>query len=275
MKGFEIAGGSIPGFDHIKPGQPVWMNNQDGYAIRSADDHIVAIVCDGCGSKPHAEVGAQLGSQLVSRLIAEQVPFIRGNPVFGVREAVLQIQHTIVWHLLELARLVGNQRAIDGILANYFLFTIVGTLITPEQTVVFSFGDGVIALNGAVTVIDSGPDNMPAYIAYRALKSTISDDRLIFNIHSVMPTKDVHSILIGCDGVADFIAAAEHPLPGKSELVGPLSQFWTDEKFVTNPDRIRRRLAQANRERVEDGQIKHGLLHDDTTLVVARRMEGA
>jgi hypothetical protein len=58
---------------------------------------------------------------------------------------------------------------------------------------------------------------------------------------------------------------SSRPIPGRSEDVGPLSQFWTDDAYYENRDMVRRRLAVLNRGR------HGGLLADDTTLVVVRR----
>lgn len=272
MKGFSIAGGSVPGTDHTMPGQPVWRNNQDAFAWREGPDYLIAVVCDGCSSTPHAEVGAKIGAELVVRQMAESVPFIRGNPVFDASTAVLHEQHSIERYLVEFAKLIGGSRAVEQTLLDYFLFTIIGIIMTPEESVVFSLGDGVFGVNGNVEVIAQYDDNAPPYLAYTQMPSLITYQGVLdFTIRAALPTKEVQSILIGSDGVADFLASASLPLPGKKELLGPLGQFLGDDKFVENPDAIRRRLALANREWVEGGHIRKGLLPDDTTLVVIRR----
>jgi hypothetical protein len=62
--------------------------------------------------------------------------------------------------------------------------------------------------------------------------------------------------------------------------VGPLSQFWTDDRYFANPDALRRRLTLINRESVRaDFESRRlvrtpGLLPDDTTVVVLRRRMG-
>jgi hypothetical protein len=91
--------------------------------------------------------------------------------------------------------------------------------------------------------------------------------------------------LIGTDGAADLEAAAEARLPGREEPLGPLAQFWEQDRYYENADAVRRRLFLANREapRMSSdavaGQCRPGttsasdkpLLPDDTTLVVLRR----
>jgi hypothetical protein len=88
--------------------------------------------------------------------------------------------------------------------------------------------------------------------------------------------EELHSFLLGTDGVCDLMQSAESHMPGKTEKVGPLSQFWQEERFFCNPDMVRRRLAGIARDvttRSEAGIRKEaGLLTDDTTLIVGRRI---
>jgi hypothetical protein len=48
----------------------------------------------------------------------------------------------------------GEFRGHEQVLLDYFLFTIIGVIVTPEETTVFSFGDGVYAMNEDVQVIE-------------------------------------------------------------------------------------------------------------------------
>ena len=91
--------------------------------------------------------------------------------------------------------------------------------------------------------------------------------------------EEVRNLLIGTDGVDDFYLAADRCMPGKSEHVGPLSQFWHDERYFTNPRAIRGCLKQVNRTVLQiDPEQKRtreeiGLLPDDTTFIVIRRKQ--
>jgi hypothetical protein len=214
--------------------------------------------------------------------MTEEVGFIRGNPAYGIADAISNKAFSVEWILREIAARMGGTKGVELIAFNSLLFTIVGVIMTPEETAIFSFGDGVFALNGKVTVIAPAGGNAPPYIGQRLVPGLMPEKYLKFTVHTVVPTKDVRHLLIGSDGVKDFDASAELMLPGTDEQVGPLSQFWTDPVFVNNPDAIRRRLAMANRDTVEystdaEGRlqgvprIKKGLLHDDTTLLVIKR----
>jgi hypothetical protein len=265
MKGFQVAGASVPGTDHIMPGEPGWKNNQDAFSSHNSENALVAVVCDGCGSGSQSEVGAQLGAAFTARRLAQFI------------EAGLTIESALEGtanHLSDL--IVSIASAVDGDVrenvGTYFLFTVVGVLVTPERTVVFSLGDGVYAVNGDTSVIAEYAGNAPPYIGYR-VTGWSGKELLTFAIRSDLPTSAVSAVLIGTDGAADLIKSQERNIPGTNELVGPLSQFWENDVFFRNSDALRRRLARANRETVsEDGKrIRRGLLPDDTTLMVVRR----
>ena len=143
---------------------------------------------------------------------------------------------------------------------DYLLFTIVGVLITPNETVTFSMGDGAIAVNGKLNQIPAYPDNAPPYLAY----GLYHPDAVSFEIRDHLPTYEVESILIATDGIDDFIAV---------EAIG---QFWQEDRYFKNPDALRRKLAMLNREETKpDWQRRElvkrsGALSDDTTIVVLR-----
>jgi hypothetical protein len=118
-------------------------------------------------------------------------------------------------------------------------------------------------------------------LAYGGLvNSSIKENNpelLKFQINEIVATDSVDSILIGTDGVVNFIDSAELKLPGKEESVGDISQFWLDDRYFFNKDMVRRRLFLANKKLVrplwsEQRMVEEkGLLPDDTTLVVIRR----
>jgi hypothetical protein len=85
-----------------------------------------------------------------------------------------------------------------------------------------------------------------------------------------LPTAELDHFLLGSDGLLDLRRAAETPIPNGEGVVGPLSQFWTEGRFFKNADNVRRRLRIINGG--VDAGPKDGLLTDDTTLVVGRRI---
>ena len=154
---------------------------------------------------------------------------------------------------------------------DYLLFTIVGALVTPQNAVFFSLGDGVIAINDEVIPLGPFPDNAPPYLAYCLVDTKLQAEMLRFQVQRVLASEELNSFLIGSDGIEDLVRAANSKVPGKSEVVGPLCQFWKEDRFFTNPDMVRRRLAGLNRDVPTHREF--GLLPDDTTLIVGRRKE--
>lgn len=252
---FELAAGSVAGRDHRLEGR----NNQDAAHMLQLPQATVAVVCDGCGSGRHSEVGAALGSRLIVQAIVENDLDKLNEPAFweAIREHVLR-------DLDALARRMGGPR--PAILEEFFLFTVVGAVMVPAGAAFFSLGDGLIVVNGERIPLGPFPNNAPPYLGYGTQS---------FTVHRTLPTDTVDHFLIGTDGVFDLVAAADKPLPGKDDLVGPIERLWTDDRFFANPDRLRRHLALANRDVVRGDRHERGLLSDDTTIVAGRRRKEA
>ena len=291
---FEIASATVTGLNHETAGK----NNQDAYSLIATKELITAVVCDGCGSSPFSEFGARFGARRIARIIhnvcANYVAFQSYRLSSGIwRENLARIHSWTLQNLRKLAEetaeIVPKPPDYKGYGENIinwrrsildcFLFTVVGVIVTPFDTLIFSLGDGTYAVNGAIRQLGPFEQNAPPYLAYNLLGSEIKIESPYsrFELQEFMATEDVESILIGTDGVVDFMAAGERCLPGREEIVGPLRQFWEDDRFFKNPDMLRRRLAMVNKTSLKpDWNEKKmvrtsGLLPDDTTLVVLRR----
>lgn len=233
-------------------------------------DLLVATVCDGCGAGRHSEVGAALGARLWTRALAA---CLRGD----LRDAAVwsrawrQAQRDVCAMLAQLALAMSlsptDACSPGDVIAEHFLFTVVGAAITPEATAVFAIGDGAVAINDRVEIIGPFPDNQPPYLAY-ALGESGREIPLSFQL--VEPTSSIESIVLASDGACDLDSG-----PG-GEVDGGLGQFLAD-RYFRNRDAIRRRLAVLNRESCEvdweRGQIRRsrGTLPDDTTVIAIRR----
>jgi len=150
------------------------------------------------------------------------------------------------------------------------LFTVVGAAVAQDESFTFSLGDGLWALNGAEHRLGPFPGNAPPYLAYGLLDPTGPR----FEIGGRLPTSELESALVATDGLVDLADAGDRNLPGRAEKVGPLSQFWREDRFFKNPDSLRRRLAVAARDAVRLEAVPArdpGLLPDDTTVAVIRR----
>ncbi|MEO6576480.1 MAG: protein phosphatase 2C domain-containing protein [Polyangiaceae bacterium] len=244
---FDLFGGSARGGEHAR----LHRNNQDGLALFASDELVVAAVTDGCSSGRGSEVGARYAAEwIVRRVCADRDPS-RREPATLTRdltECVRGLAHG----------LRTNDEDPRGALHDFFLFTFLVAIIEPELTTVFGVGDGVVSVNGRVTVLDAGPENAPDYVAYGVLGKHAREAV----IHHAGPTADVHSLIIGTDGVADLIARADDILPDGS-VVGGLAALENDERYVKNPSLLQKRL-------IALGEV-HRRLRDDTSIAVIRR----
>lgn len=275
MKGlFEIASGSIIGTEHVGRGRLlIGQNNQDSCFGWQDDRLTIMVVTDGCGSSKVSEFGAHFGAKVLVRFIRHWAFDVSpDNPVFWDK-----IQQGLLSEIGQVAKMLGGN--FSEIINDYFLFSIVGAIISQDFTWIFSFGDGVYAVNGDLVILGPFAGNAPPYLAYYLLDPEIFPSLGYpgkFQVLKRLLTAELNTLLLGTDGVEGFVSSSIKKLPGREELVGPLSQFWEQDRYFTNPDNIRRRLALVNSFHIgtsADGQVVRtsGLLFDDTTLMTCRR----
>ncbi len=276
---FLIAGGSIPGRDHlVRNNLLIGRNNQDAFTWQELPNlkGLLAIVCDGCGSRPHSEVGSQLGAKLLTATITRRLAGLTTLPDLDERfwEAVRQ---DFLAQVRTLSMSLAGNHSLTEVISDYFLFTIVGALVTQERVWRFSIGDGLFIVNGEVIRLGPFPDNSPPYVSYSLVQSSFdkAPELLRFQV-TELPADQLDSLVLGTDGLADLIQAEALLIPGNRQAVGPVSQFWKEERYFKNSDAIRRKLALINSQVTSlepNGQlsVRQGLLPDDTTLVVIGR----
>jgi serine/threonine protein phosphatase PrpC len=271
INSFEYAFGSIIGRNHVLAGK----NNQDAYGVVSNEKFIIAVVCDGCGSSKHSEVGAKLGARLVINAIADLLSQLPNQDIeISKPEFWDSVKLNLLQKLKDFVILSNGEKELASVGAihelplqrefvnDYLLFTILGAVITETETVTFSMGDGAIAVNGELNQIPAYPDNAPPYLAYGLYKP----DAINFEIRDRLPTSELKSLLIATDGIDDLIKVED------------INQFWQSDHYFRNPDAIRRKLAMLNREETKpDWHRKElikrsGVLSDDTTLGVIRKI---
>jgi hypothetical protein len=254
---FLLASGSVIGRNHRNIN--VHKNNQDGFAIARCDSCTVAVVTDGCGSSSYSEVGALLGARLTAEAVLSEIER-HGEERFAWHRVGQDLLDT--YELLS-TKMGGNFRAnVD----KYFLFTIIGVLLTDKQASFFAQGDGVVAINGRFTRIGPYPGNQPPYIGYGLMDG---GGHNLTTLTSV-PLEHLEHFLIGSDGVMDLVSSADKKAPGMEERVGDISQFWDERYFdASKPDLLNRRLRVIGRDWPKRNP-EPGLLPDDTTLVVGR-----
>ncbi|MFA6158377.1 MAG: protein phosphatase 2C domain-containing protein [Candidatus Paceibacterota bacterium] len=289
MSPFTLARGTVIGRAHLQP--LGWRNNQDALCVINLLEPsgiAIAVIADGCssgaekGKVSHNEVGAKIASSIVAQSILRHLPRYLQRVDQGGDSLTFPYWEDVRQDALSHIRVIASamDASLPRVVMDYFLFTLIGFVVTPHGAFVFSIGDGVYCLNGQVTRLEPAEGNKPAYVGYGLLRSDQHDsdpEACKFKVPVAVLTESVESILVGTDGLGDFVHAAEARLPGKKDIVGPLSQFWEQDHYFTNPDQVRRTLALVNNaSSVPDwGQrvMQHepGLLSDDVTLAVIRR----
>lgn len=267
---FELAAGSVAGRDH----KTLLKNNQDAAVFEFRKDALVGVVCDGCGSGIWSEAGAQIGA----RLLVEQIHRWYGAipDLFNadtVNDGFAKVRRGVLAALGSLINQMGS--SYSETIGDGFLFTLVGFLATENRTHIFAAGDGLIYLNGQRTALESGERNAPDYLSYGLLDKM--QDAGQIRVIASPNTPEVQSLLIATDGAFSLEKAADHKVPGKDEKVGPISQFWSEDRYFKNPYTLGRQLGLINREvsRIDyEKKRSHsevGPLNDDTTVMAVRR----
>ena len=309
---FQIAVGSVPGRDHVGRGNLLeGMNNQDSWRVHLDEELIIAVVCDGCGSQAHSEVGSNLVAEWTIEEIVRGrrellVQLASAGPVQDasllsfewLREAVLARMRVFLSTLGRrdvssddplLKYLSTEQIELRTKVFDYLLCTTVAAIITPSYSLVLSLGDGRWGINTVVKDLGPYPDDSPPYLAYGLMPWYEKPyGRLLkYKVQLLLPTSQLEVALAASDGASKLDSLEDTPLPGKTRFVGPFSNFWS-ERFFPHPDEgsgpfetITPYLRMVNSEvvKLEKGGGEpalcrsSGLLPDDTTIVVIRRTQ--
>ncbi len=287
----QIAGAVMTGRHHLGSGLVVGKNCQDGAYWEQSGDLAVAVVCDGNGSHEHSEVGAKLGARLIANTVLAQFTriFAGAQPDGKLHKLPAtfwrRVERDVCAQLRVLAlSLTTPGKSLTKTFEDYFLFTVVGAVVSPLGVTVFSVGDGYYAINGQLTEL--GPYPKPPYLAFQLYETEDFHDKPELTqlaVRAEIPYGELDSLLLASDGLR-FVISNEHALlPGKTDpkkdTVGAVSQFWMNDDFFKGPVNLRRRLVLMNSERTtinrqgkEAQLIVHpGLLMDDLSLVVIRR----
>jgi hypothetical protein len=272
MSNHEFASGVLQGADH----RYIRTNCQDAVRIfrKTFDDNtvVVGVCADGCGTGEHTEVGAQLGVNIATDVISTEY---LASATLGTEVDWSTIKDDIVTRIGNVAQSVWSvNQDYNALIIEYFFFTIIGFVMTEEETIFFRAGDGVLIVNGEDIPIPTPEGNRPEYLGYNLVSSSIRPN---IEIMLRLPTAEVDHFLLGSDGLKDIRAAEEKLIPKKQvgsripkeELVGPLSQFWTGDQYFDDKEAVRRRIMVFNGGLCAEPRA--GIARDDASLIVCRR----
>ncbi len=184
---FTMKSGIVTGRGHIVYG----INCQDSLQTiqfeHNGETYYAGIVTDGCGEGTRSETGAHLATSFLSKRVEELI-----------KEGVSpkKAPRILFWDLVEFLRSIvinfqtGQHPHAQAVkfIKEHLLFTVLGFIIGPKDTVIFAVGDGVVVLNDMVDLRDQ--DNMPTYPAYHLV-----DEKFLKQKRSPLPTQfDVYTI---------------------------------------------------------------------------------
>jgi hypothetical protein len=190
-----------------------------------------AVLCDGCGSEPRSEVGAQLGARFLAQWLAREAS---RSPLTGaLAESATAALVDWLRAFVELMEPEPSRRA--AFVQAHLLFTFLAAVASEGRVLVFGLGDGVVSVDGVTRVLDSGPENAPDYVAYRLARPGAAPA-----LHVLGPASRV---ALGTDGLAAHLTA--HP--------NALEPLFDDAAVWKNPAQLQRRLnVLAAQERFSD-----------------------
>jgi hypothetical protein len=205
---FHIGSGIVTGRSHLAYG----INCQDAVS-KSVVEHngqtyYVGVVSDGCGEGAKTEVGASL---------AVAVATVKVESLIKSGVAVKRIPNILYAQLVEYFRglVMGFEtkdmppEVVVEFIKDHLLFTLVGFISGPENTVAFASGDGVVVINDRVDIRDE--NNKPHYLSYhlidrKYLKTEGTTLPKGFDIYDVK-TADLVRLAVGTDSWKDELLA--------------------------------------------------------------------
>jgi hypothetical protein len=275
---FILCGGTVTGTEHLKD-EYQGNGNQDSFGWREIRDGrgnllgIVAVIADGCGSRPDSATGARAAVR-ISLNAGEDL--IRQDVIPEPPTMVTRLQNELLSRIAKTAAPLARTDDISSIIDASYLFTILILIITPKWTIIAGLADGIIGVNGAVEVLEPRKNNHPEYISYLLLRPIpAAFEGVEFNLYKVIDTTKIQSLALGTDG-------AKLALNGRSRRFN-LTSVWTDPRY-RQENVIGFELAQANRvlprlssKEEADGSVTVRLVEDeplftdDATVVVIIR----
>lgn len=213
------------------------LNNQDAFAASQYNGHMIGVVCDGCGSGDHSEVGAKLAAQYMHGQIVQML-----NSDVPLDEIPPRLYENTLQFLSYLITGVQPQN-IPHYLSHHLLFTVIGVIVNKDGGVMFNAGDGLCVIDDQIDNIDM--NNKPPYMAYHLL------DPVLLGDYTMPTTFDVRKIPADWQKLAIATDGFETAL---------LPDIWG----FTNPRGLQRKLNYWSNE-------EHRF-QDDTTLITVERL---
>lgn len=204
-------------------------NNQDAMILDVDNKAILAIIADGCSSPSCSdnhvsinEIGANL-SCLIARNCIRNI----------LRKYDLKDTNAFLYALAK-SFLGGLKNVYNGIFSykedfqyiysNLLSSTLLCFIVTKEHYLLFTVGDGIIAINGRIENLEEEEGIYPVQKIGETFARKDALDTL-FKVRSFGETCSLESLMIATDGFQDFLS-----LPGE-----PLATFFSNSNRMFTP----------------------------------------
>lgn len=237
---FAVSIGSVAGREHVRCFRPL----QDAAAARWTGEALVCAVADGCSAGRASQLGAHFAvAWALAHAAALTTPAAFDAALHQAMERQLDL----------LAGATPADRRAS--IADYLLFTLLVAVITPVETRVFAAGDGLVAVDGALEVLEPGAGNAPRYPAYRNLPDAGGYATGQTKLVAERPTPDLHSLLLATDGALELRAD------------GHLAGYLDEPRYMRNGSLLQKHLNALSARSQQP--------FDDATVLVVRRWEAS
>jgi hypothetical protein len=255
MELYSLRAASVIGTEH----RDQWRNNQDAYAMISEGLFSFGIVCDGCGSTAHAEVGAKLIATKAKQIAHTLVGAICEREWTPKPELMARSLKTELLYFLRSLKMQLDEESFRETMA----CTLLGFILFEEEGCLFYRGDGFYAVDGIVYQLSS-ENNAPDYLIYDV--DHPQEDSLIIEPID----KPFSQVMVGTDGFEWWSRRESQLLPDQTREIGSVESFLEEAEFDTSV-KMQRFLQRVQTPRIVEGSRRDGLLKDDTTLIIAEK----
>jgi hypothetical protein len=268
---FEIVTATITGASNIEKEK----GNEDAFAYKISNNFIIACVADGCSSSEFSALGSNMAVKLlVNKVNNVLITFTLDELKTFTREKFFEeIRNYILLEIFKIACQMDTMQDIKA-LDDYFLFTLVVTLITPTRTDIVSIGDGYYGINGKEKKIKTLKDEnctinkdgitCNPYLTYTIAElqgyPKVTKESTKFQTLANIDTSTINTLLIGTDGL-DCLNEVNSRIGNFCAL-----NTFFDNQYFLNPYNIIKKLKYA-RDKIPD------LLHGDITMILIRKKQ--
>lgn len=255
-----LAMASAMGAAHVNVGNPGKTNNQDAMAVKKYEHGFVVVLCDGCGSQPRSEIGADIGAHLIAGVVRDHLS--RNLKLSELTwEEITNECSALVKKEVEKYQEDETDQAFEKAVNERFLFTAMVLAVRKDFAAIASFGDGIFVIDEEVIDVKPPIPNTPPYMGYLLLKNTIYHDdefkdSLCFSlVKTFQLSKLKKGVVVATDGLRHLIG---HDLHHPS-LVQPGSlQTW---------------LNIMTAEKISKDSFKMSDVRDDVTVAIVRTVK--